>query len=195
MLNDSQVEYVNDFLAGSGLLGEMLLKRKDCFSFSRSEVFPSAARNLDFRWALPEDEIYNGGMSLFQDEIKKGLKREGDFCLIRECDAKRHDPCMKDEKCPMVYSGEDIYYILDETCSDSVIRETIQKKAYWFSLICLFQGVESPLRRGDDVTYARIESFMTNLAGFALGVFDDEGICYVPCTSAYSGKADPIDAG
>ena len=181
MLNKGQIEYVFDFLAGTEPLGGILLQHRGSFCFCSAKVFPIAAQNLDFRRGLPEDEIFNGGMSLFQNEIVSGLKKKGDLCLIRECDAKRHDPCMAEETCPMVYAGEDIYYILDETCSDGKIRETIQKKAYWFSLICLFQGIESPPQHGEDVTYSQIESFMTHLRGFALGVFDDEGMCYIPC--------------
>ena len=180
MLNNGQIEYVIDFLAGSGPFGEMLFRHKEGLVFSEAKIFPCAAQDLDFRWGLPpHDEAYNGGWLSFQNEIKSRLNAKGDFCLFRECDAKRHDPCMADEECPMVYAGEDIFYILDETDDDAQIRETI-RTANNFLLMGLFRGAKASFNRGDDVSYAQIESFMPFLAGVAVGVFDEEGVCYIP---------------
>ena len=179
MLTQTQIEWVLDFLSGSGPLGAMLCERKAHLDFSSARIFPAAAHDSDFRWGLPIEDRFNGGMSDFVCSVKRKLKDGHMLCLFRECDFKRHDPCMEHEVCPMMFVGEDILYVLDAASEDDQIRDIIHT-ANGFMLMLLMSSEGCKFQRGDCVTYAQIEAHLPSLEGIAVGVFDDEGVCYIP---------------
>ena len=183
MLSQTQTEWVLDFLSGSGPLGAMLLERKAHLDFSSARIFPAAAHDSDFRWGLPIEDRFNGGMSDFIRAVRRKLKDDHMLCLFRECDFKRYDPCMEHEECPMMFVGEDILYVLDAASEDAQIRDTIYT-ANRFMLMLLMSSEGCKFHKGDCVTYAQIESHLPYLEGIAVGVFDDEGVCCIPALPA-----------
>ena len=52
MLDLRHIEWMLDFLSGSGPMGELLLQRKDGFVFSEAKAYPAQAIGCDFRWGL-----------------------------------------------------------------------------------------------------------------------------------------------
>ena len=111
--------------------------------------------------------------------VKGILRKPKAFCLFRECDFKRHDPCMQDVVYNMVYVGEDIFYLLDGSSADELVVDTINK-ASRFMLMCEFDGCAQRIRKGGDVSYGELEAMMDQLVSVAFGIFDDEGYCWVP---------------
>ncbi|MBE6382974.1 MAG: hypothetical protein E7049_08205 [Lentisphaerae bacterium] len=185
MLSHNQITWLLEALAGSGPLGKILFAEKDRLDFSAAKVFPDAAKDWDFRCGLPADKQFCGGWMAFASELKRNLKCDGAFCLFRECDFKKNDPCMALEKSAMVFAGDDIFYIIDGSSDDVQIAETI-KTANRFMLMCLISGGESKFVKGDNVTYAQIERVLGGLLAVAVGVCDDEGVCFIPCRSKWS---------
>lgn len=184
MLTKMQTEWVLEFLSGSGPLGDMLLRRKASLDFSSAIVFPKAASRLglDFQWGLPIEDRFHGGVSEFVCEIKRRLNEDCTFCFMRECDFKRYDPCMSREKCPMVFVGDDILYLLEAHSDDEQIVDTINA-ANRFMLMLLFSNDDCRFGKGDSLTYGQIETMLCNLMAVAVGIFDDEGVCYIPVHS------------
>jgi len=179
MLDSEKIDFLADFLSGSGEIGKILLRQKGRFDYDASSVFPAGANNLDFRWGLPPDNDFGYAFADFEKAVKGILRKPKAFCLFRECDFKRHDPCMQDEVCNMVYAGEDIFYLLDGSSADELVVKTI-KKASKFMLMCEFDGCVQRMRKGGDVSYGELEAMMDQLVSVAFGIFDDEGYCSVP---------------
>ena len=83
----------------------------------------------------------------------------------------------------MMFVGEDILYVLDVASEDDQIRDTIYT-ASRFMLMLLMSSEGCMFHKGDSVTYAQIEAHLSCLEGIAVGVFDDEGVCYIPVIPA-----------
>ena len=179
MLTQNQIEWVLDFLIGSGPLGGFLFSRKDALDFSLAKVFPRAAQEREFQWGLPVGKEFCGGWVDFMSEIIRRMNDNSAFCLFRECDFKKGDPCMEHEKTPMVFVEDDIYYILDSASNEAQMKETINI-ANRFMLMCLINGDECKWKNGENVTYKQFEHLLGRLLAIAVGVCDDEGVCYIP---------------
>ena len=80
----------------------------------------------------------------------------------------------------MVYADDDIMYLLDGSNNEDEIVRTI-RTANKFMLMCEVCAPEQPLKKGDEITYETIDNLLNNLVGFAVGICDDMGICYIPC--------------
>ena len=52
MLDSEKIDFLADFLSGSGEIGKILLRQKGRFDYAAASVFPAGANNLDFRWGL-----------------------------------------------------------------------------------------------------------------------------------------------
>ena len=178
MLTKNNIQYVRDFLSGSGWFGELLLAHWEGFRFCDAKVFPADATDCDFRWSVVNPSIIHA-IDSFKYEISHELGRGDTTCLFRECDFKKNDPCMKDEICKMVFANDDIFYMLDKTSTEELISETI-KTANKFMLMCVLRGGECALHNGDDVTYEQLSDALKLLVAIGVGIFDEEGVCYIP---------------
>ena len=183
MLDSEHIEWILDFLSGSGPMGKLLLQRKDGFVFSEAKTYPAQAIGSDFRWGLLCEDACSEAFSIFADDVKSKLASGNAMCLFRECDFHKNDPCMKNEPCSMVYAGydiiDDIMYLLDGSNNEEEIGRTI-RTANKFMLMCEIRGCERTLKRGDEIAYEVFENLLDNLVGVAIGICDDMGICYIP---------------
>ena len=180
MLKSKHIAWILDFLSGSGPMGELLLRRKQYFSFSEAKTFPSQAIGCDFRWGLLCENACSEAVSLFATDVKFRLGRGNVMCLFRECDFHKNDPCMSHGACVMVYADDDIMYLLDGSSNDDEIVRTI-RAANKFMLMCELRASDRSLKNGDEIKYETIDNLLNNLVGFAVGICDDMGICYIPC--------------
>lgn len=181
MLESKHIAWILDFLSGSGPLGELLLRRKQCFAFSEAKTYPSQAISCDFRWGLLCEDACSEAFSAFAADVKFALGRGNVMCLFRECDFHKNDPCVKQEACAMVYADDDIMYLLEGSNNEEEIVRTI-RTANKFMLMCEVCASERSLKDGGEITYETIDSLLNNLVGFAVGICDDMGICYIPCS-------------
>ena len=189
MLGSKQIEWILDFLSGSGPMGKLLLRRKDGFLFSEAKSYPAQAIVSDFRWGLICEDACSEAFSIFAADVKLKLDSRNVVCLFRECDFHKSDPCMKNESCSMVYVGydiiDDIMYLLDESSNEEEIGRTI-RRANKFMLMCEIRGGGQTPRRGDEITYEVFENLLDHLVGVAIGICDDMGICYIPYDAGLS---------
>ena len=183
MFDSRHIEWVLDFLAGSGPMGKLLLLRKHGFVFSEAKTYPAQAIDNDFRWGLLCEDACSEAFSMFVEDVKAKLDRGNTMCLFRECDFHKNDPCMKNELCPKIYAGydimHDIIYLLDGSSTEEEISRTT-RTANKLLLMCEIRGSERILKKGDEITYVVFESLLDNLVGVAVGICDDMGICYIP---------------
>ena len=182
MLDLRHIEWMLDFLSGSGPMGELLLQRKDGLVFSEAKAYPAQAIGCDFRWGLLCEDACSEAFSEFAADVKFRLGRGNATCLFRECDFHKNDPCMRHETCAMVYAGDDIMYLLDGSSNDDEVDRTI-RKANKFMLMCEVCGCERTIKRGDEITYEMFDALLDHLVGVAIDICDDMGICYIPCRS------------
>lgn len=180
MLSVNQMLYVLDFFAGSGRFGELLLKQKDRLDFDNAKVFPAVAQDCDFRWSC-SGAVYLGDGLLSFEALVHGELNRGEFaCLMRECDFRRNDPCIRRAKEPMVFLDDEVFYLLDAANVDSQIAETI-KRANRFFLMCMFRvHFCDALHVGGNMTYEQLCKIVRSTVAVGVGVFDGEGVCYIP---------------
>lgn len=179
MLDSKHIEWILDYLAGSGMMGELLLRRKEGFVFSEARAYPAQAIGCDFRWGLLCEDACSEAFSEFAADVKFRLGRGNAMSFFRECDFHKNDPCMRHETCAMVYAGDDIMYLLDESSNDEEVDRTI-RKANKCMLMCEVCGCERTIKRGDEISYDVLDALLYSLVGIAIGICDDMGICYIP---------------
>lgn len=175
----NHIEWIQNFLSGSGQMGELLLQRWNGFMLSEAKTYPVQAIGCDFRWGLLCEDACPEAFSIFTADVKFRLSRGNAMCLFRECDFHKNDPCVRNEKCAMVYVGDDIIYLLDGSNNDDEIGRTI-RKANKFMLMCEVCGCERTLKRGEEISYDVLDALLDHLVGVAVGICDDMGVCYVP---------------
>ena len=198
MLTKHQEEYVLDFLSGSGPMGVLFLCCKNRFDIAGAKIFPAQAFDCDFRWGLPPDRFPRGGLGDFSAEVSRILKAGCEICLFRECDFKKSDPCMATESSPMAFVKDDIFYLLKSDSDYDVVCDTIYKADKFLLMGSFSVGSwrvlfgDSGFSSGEDsfnlskdntFTYAKLEEALAYLMGIAIGIFDEEGVCYIPCLS------------
>lgn len=70
MLDSMHIDWILDFLAGSGPMGNLLLRRKDGFVFSKAKTYPAHVIDCDFRWGLPCEDTSPDALSMFTEDVE-----------------------------------------------------------------------------------------------------------------------------
>ena len=184
MMSESNRIYVFDRLSDCGNLGKLLLQRRECFNFLNAETFPSFAQfdDLDFRWGLSGNAHQDDMLRDFANKLDIELLNPKTFCLFRECDFKKSDPCIQDAKYDMVFDGNDVYYLLSSMRDQLAIQETI-KAGNKSMLMCEFSDCAKLLKNRETLTVDEFNALFDNLCAIAIGIFDDQGVCYIPFNS------------
>lgn len=181
MMSKSNITYVFNRLSDCGNLGKLLLQHRKCFNLLNTEIFPSFAMldDLDFRWGLSGNAPQCDMLRDFTNKLDIQLLNPKKFCLFRECDFKKSDPCVQDGNYNMIFVGDDVYYLLSSTKNQLVIQETI-KAGNKSMLMCEFTDCAKPLKNRETLTADAFNALFDHLCAIAIGIFDDQGVCYIP---------------
>ena len=86
---------------------------------------------------------------------------------------------MKEEECAMVYSDEDVYYMLTSNSTPRQIQETLLTGRKNL-LMCQFNDCAYIPKENSNISSSNLDCLLNFLVAVAVGVSDEDGVCYVP---------------